>query len=195
MQLRSDRIAVRARGFSIVEVMVALLVISTGLLGIAKLQALALSNTSGARLRALAAIEAASLAASMQADRNYWGTITTPTTATVKDGTVSAASDAILKTSVECTLGAAGTKAPCTAQQMAAYDLQQWATALENVLGSGGKSPNNAAITCALPTATDPVSCTITINWTESQVAANAVEAGGDASALTNPTYTLYVDP
>lgn len=195
MQLRSERIPSRARGFSIVEVMVALLVISTGLLGIAKLQALALSNTSGARLRALASIEAASLAATMQADRNYWGTITTKTTATVQNGSVTAASDAVLNTSVECTLGAAGSVAPCTAQQMAAYDLQQWATALQNVLGAGGQSPNNAAISCTVPTATDPVSCMITINWTESQVAANAVEAGGDASALTNPSYTLYVDP
>ena len=47
------------RGFSLVEVMVAVVVICTGLLGIAKLQALSLSNTSTARLRSLAAMEAA----------------------------------------------------------------------------------------------------------------------------------------
>ena len=44
------------RGFSLIEVMVAIVVISAGLLGIAKLQALALSNTSTARLRSLAAL-------------------------------------------------------------------------------------------------------------------------------------------
>jgi len=43
-------------GFSLVEVMVAIVVICVGLLGVAKLQALALSNTTTARLRSLAAL-------------------------------------------------------------------------------------------------------------------------------------------
>src|SRR5215471_12867444 len=112
MTPRANRITTgRHRGFSLVEVMVALLVISIGLLGIAKMQALALSNTSGARVRALASLEAASLAATMQADRNYWGTVTANTTATIKNGTVTAASDATLSTTVVCTFGAAGSVA------------------------------------------------------------------------------------
>ena len=192
MQLRSPRTVWRARGFSLVEVMVALLVISIGLLGIAKMQALALSNTSGARLRALAALEAAGLAATMQADRNYWSAITATTTATVTTGAVTAASDATLKTTVVCMKGAASSAAPCNVSQMAGYDLQQWATDLQGVLGNGA---NAASVTCNTATATDPVSCMITINWTESQVNTNSVEAGGNNAALTNPSYTLFVDP
>jgi len=65
----------RARGFTLVEVMVAVIVICIGLLGIAKMQALALSNMTASRLRSLAAIEAASLAASMHSNRNYWAII------------------------------------------------------------------------------------------------------------------------
>ena len=60
------------------------------------------------------------------------------------------------------------------------------------VLGNGASS---ASVTCNIATATDPVSCLISINWTESQVNTNAVEAGGNNAALTNPSYTLFVDP
>src|SRR2546430_13031518 len=61
-----------SRGFSLVEVMVAVIVICVGMLGIAKLEALSVSNTTTARLRSLAAIEAASLAAAKHTNRQYW---------------------------------------------------------------------------------------------------------------------------
>ena len=193
MQVRSPQIIGRVHGFSLVEVMVALLVISIGLLGIAKMQALALSNTSGARLRSLAAIEAQSLAATLQADRNYWGTIPTKTTASISGGTVSAASDNILSAPQNCLKPATGAGTPCTAQKMAGYDLQQWATDFNNVIGA--KANGLAAISCTIATAKDPVSCMITINWTEAAVNGNAAEATGSNAALINPTLTLYVDP
>jgi type IV pilus assembly protein PilV len=188
MQLRYPPILGRTRGFSLVEVMVALLVISIGLLGIAKMQALALSNTSDARIRALAALEAASLAATLQADRNYWGAVATKTTATITNGAVTAASDATLSTAVVCTLGAAGSVAPCNVKQMAAYDLQQWAAAMQQVMGLNGNGADIASLVCNIASGTDPVSCMITINWTESQV-------GATNAALINPSYTLYIDP
>src|SRR5262249_61998101 len=66
------RIRTRAGGFSLVEVMVAVVIICVGLLGIAKMQALALSSTTTSRLRALAAIQAAGLASAMHSNREYW---------------------------------------------------------------------------------------------------------------------------
>ena len=62
------------RGFTLVEVLVALIIIGVGMLGIAKIQALAYASTGTAALRALAALEASSLAASMRANRGYWST-------------------------------------------------------------------------------------------------------------------------
>src|ERR1700678_4179404 len=81
MQLNSTRNPVlyagrrsrRSEGFSLVEVMVALVVCCVGLLGLAKMEALSISSTGIAGARSLAAIEASSLAAAMHADRGYWG--------------------------------------------------------------------------------------------------------------------------
>jgi type IV pilus assembly protein PilV len=62
----------RARGFTLLEVMVALVITSIGLLGIAKIQALAYASTGTASMRSLVALQAAGLAAAMHADRGYW---------------------------------------------------------------------------------------------------------------------------
>src|SRR5215471_3607666 len=70
--MRTLRARARADGFSLVEVMVAVVIICVGLLGIAKMQALALSSTTTSRLRALAAIQAAGLASAMHSNREYW---------------------------------------------------------------------------------------------------------------------------
>src|ERR1700733_15964795 len=96
MPMKPLRVPVTTRGFSLIEVMVAILIISIGLLGVAKMQALSLSNTGNSRLRALAAVEAGSIASMMQADRGYWTTVPTvgaDLTATITGATVSAASD------------------------------------------------------------------------------------------------------
>src|SRR5215469_8219294 len=62
------------RGFTLVEVMVALIIISVGLLGIVGMEGLALSSTANARMRSLAALEAAGLAATMHTNRDFWST-------------------------------------------------------------------------------------------------------------------------
>jgi type IV pilus assembly protein PilV len=188
----------RRAGFSLIEVLVALVVISVGLLGIAKMQALALSNTTSARLRSLAAIQAASLASSMHADRAYWVAVAPPMTATAtagvatsSDGTLQgelAAAGAIALPANYCAQGAAGSAAPCQPVQMAAADLQSWAVALNALI------PNSqATITCDA----NPLICKISLAWTESLVAAtnsNPLPAGTQA-AIQNSNYVLYVQP
>src|ERR1700727_3977341 len=61
----------RARGFSLMEVIVALVVSPVGLLGLAKMEALAMSSTGVASSRSLAAIEASSLAAATHPTPGY----------------------------------------------------------------------------------------------------------------------------
>lgn len=176
-----------SRGFSLVEVLVALVVCSVGLLGLAKMESLSLSSTGIASARSLASIQASSLAATMHANRAYWAANLAPavTTVTVVGGVVTI-SDAGLSSAASCTTPGAGA---CTADLMAAYDLQQWASALGTLLPA-----SLSTITCStIGASIAPVTCTIQIQWAENAVALNAQQT--NINALQAPTYTLYVEP
>ncbi|HSY07182.1 MAG TPA: type IV pilus modification protein PilV [Steroidobacteraceae bacterium] len=200
--MRSRPTSAGARGFSLIEVLVALIVVSVGLLGIAKMQAIAYSSTGVASKRSLAAIEAASLASSMHANRAYWSVSgIAPASTTVTGNAVTASTDPALLAAVDCTSGGA---VPCTASALAAYDLgfgpTSWAAALQSLLGTS----DQAVIACVNPAPPQtPVTCTVTITWSENQVAlnsqeaaaANAAAAANTPAALQLPSYTLYIEP
>jgi type IV pilus assembly protein PilV len=179
MQLTASApFAHRSRGFSLIEVMVALIVCAVGLLGLAKMESLALSSTSVASSRSLAAIEASSLAAAMHANPGYWAGGFAPATTLVS---ASAANN--FSSAAACLTAGSGS---CIPSAMAFYDLQQWAIAVGAVLPG-----YLATITCS--TTGFPVTCTIQIQWQENAVAGNAQQTNIGALAL--PTYVLYVQP
>jgi type IV pilus assembly protein PilV len=178
----------RSRGFTLLEIMVALVVISVGLLGIAKLQALAYASTGSAALRSLVALQAAGLAASMHANRSYWAAGAAPVPFTIT-GTV--ISDATLNSTATlatyCAAGGGG--APCTSDVMAAFDLHTYATALNAMLGN-----SNPVTTVNCPAAI-PVNCTIQVTWNEKAVSVNTQGVANTSQSTFAPTYTLYVEP
>ena len=179
----------RIKGFSLVEVLVTLIVVSVGLLGLAKMESLALVSTNVAGTRSIAAIQASSLAAAMHANRGFWGKGTAPGSATVT--ATSAGVVTILPVStglgVAATCTTSGATA-CDVAHMAAYDVQQWAIAVAKLLPS-----YLATIQCN--TANAPVNCTISITWVENAVAATSQQTATGLSALQKPVYTLYVEP
>jgi type IV pilus assembly protein PilV len=203
-----------APGFSLVEVMVAVVVICVGLLGIAKMQAMALSNTNMSRQRSLAAIEAASFAASMHANRLYWGTLANAVTVTLSAaGGAQVVGDAALQAQTtndlipanlnDC-VGVANGPPKCPLPvNLAAFDLARW---WANSVSLQLPNPT-ATVTCPQvpPGNAAPVACTIQISWTEKAVAINTAEAtqaaneqAGGPNAIArseNPTFTLYVEP
>ena len=210
-------------GFSLVEVMVAVVVICIGLLGIAKMQALSLSNTNMSRQRSMAAIQAASIASSMHSNRQYWASFTgaefkivinNPTQASSPTVVVTGDPSALLQgdvvNDIPPTAGTeikncistdpAGALPVCTAEQLAAFDIARWWV---NAVFAQLPNPT-ATIDCPGGlTGTAPVSCTVQISWVEKAVAINAQEAqqqqtGTTATAAStneNPTFTLYVEP
>lgn len=202
--MKSLRRMRQQRGFTLIEVMVAVIVMCAGLLGVAKMQALALASTNVANVRSVVAIEAASLAATMHENRAYWavleptantnGTITITSTGPTATPNITAA-DTAFATTQDCTSGG-GTKTSAslpwcnTSAKVAAYDLQQWANAVNKVM------PNyTATIVCNNST---PVSCTVQVTWTERAVALNKQEVsatGSSSSYLQAPTFTLFVEP
>jgi len=110
----------RDRGFTLIEVMVALLVLSIGLLGLAGLQVAALQNNQSAFMRSQATALAYDLADRMRS--NVVGTIS---------GNYDPANAAVVPT--------CRTTAGCTSQEMAANDLAEWnATIAANLpMGEG----------------------------------------------------------
>jgi type IV pilus assembly protein PilV len=211
----------RAGGFSLVEVMVAVIVICVGLLGIAKMQALALSNTTTSRLRALAAIQAAGLAAAMHSNREYWAGATPPVTTTFNanatgqfvstDTALQKSANTALSTglntpdTIQTCVGTANATAVCGAGTaagvvgLAAFDLARWAASLNALL------PNpQSTISCVFVAGGPaPPSCTIVISWSERAVAINQQQvqqevlarAANSLPAIENPSYLLYVEP
>jgi type IV pilus assembly protein PilV len=199
------------RGFSLVEVMVAVVVICVGLLGIAKMQALALSNTTTSRLRALAAIEAAGLASAMHSNREYWASAAPPATTDFSITTAGqvTSTDAALQTdtnnvlpvglntpdTIQSCVGTAADVAMCgggNVVNLAAFDLARWAASLNALL------PNpQSRITCQAPAGgTAPPSCTIMIQWSEKAVGMTQQEAQDVAQGQFElPSYILYVEP
>jgi type IV pilus assembly protein PilV len=167
---------VAAAGFSLVEVLVALIIIGVGMLGIAKLQALAYASTGTSALRSLAALEASSLASAMHTNRNYWSVVSPNFQFTFAGNAITATTDN--------TLTGAVCSSACAAGPLAAYDVAQWLLAVNLLL------PNvTGSVSC--PTTT-PVTCGIQLSWNESNSAVTA-QAAGNVMAL--PTYTLYVVP
>jgi hypothetical protein len=76
---------------------------------------------------------------------------------------------------------------------MANYDLNLWATSLNQVLPA-----YSAWITCGTTPNLPTVSCTIQIVWAENEVAMTTQQNNGTQNNLANltlPTYTLYVQP
>ena len=198
-----SRSAARSAGFTLVEVMVAVVVICVGLLGVAKMEALAMSNMSTSRLRSLAAIEAASLAASMHSNRNYWAE-TPPTTVTINptaapiiqstDGVMASQATGDMAAPLVC-VGTNNGASMCQPMNLAASDLARWTTIVKGLL------PNPVAtISCPPVVATAPTACTIQITWSETAVSVNSQEVTDQVANAANstfelPSYLLYVEP
>jgi len=175
----------RQHGFSLIEVLVALVIIGVGMLGIAKIQALSYASTGTAAQRSIAAILASSISSAMRANRAYWSVqaATAQQTITITNGSFTPApTDAVLSSTPTCV------SSSCTPQLLAAYDLHQWATALTGAL------PNSTGtINCYPPAATNyPVGCTILLTWSERSIGLNTQSQG---TTMVGPDYTLYVEP
>jgi type IV pilus assembly protein PilV len=187
--------SVHARGFTLIEVLVALIVTCIGLLGIAKIQALVYANTGSASTRSLVALQASGLAAAMHANRVYWSAGAAPSPITITNTTITESTNTLNGTATavtDCNLTGSTVALPCTPAVLAAHDLHTWANGLSGLLP--GVTPTTT-ITCPVNI---PLTCTIQITWNEKTVSLNAQSNAGTtqgAAGTFAPTYTLFVEP
>ncbi|HEX5339302.1 MAG TPA: type IV pilus modification protein PilV [Gammaproteobacteria bacterium] len=172
MNINHETIAKRrSSGFTLIEVLVALVILSVGLLGIAGMITTALRTNDGAYLRTEANIMAYNILDRMRTNRDS-------ATQGVYDSSMGTASD-ITPTPTSCL----GSTANCTAAKMAAWDVYEWKQELAANLPSG-----EGSIVTSLD-ANGVVNATITVQWD----AARAVEATKNTSTAASNTTSFTV--
>jgi type IV pilus assembly protein PilV len=190
-------------GFTLVELLVTMLIVTVGLLGLAKLQATAVSNTAVSRTRALMTYQAESLAGMIRANRAFWvtsGSATTwPAFNVTSSGTVT--NTGMTTVTLGSCVNTTGASA-CTPQQLAYDDMYAWAYAFNDPTNTTAAFPGaSASITCVPVTGStcgaNPVSphgYDITLTWNQKIVAMNRSTV--NSSSMTTPvTMVMHVQP
>lgn len=132
-------------GAGLIEVMIAVLVLSVGFLGVAALQALSLSTNNSAMARSMATIDSYAILDAMRADRTNALTNGAYTTTVTADN------------------------CPATGSTLAAYQVNAWCGRLAADLGS--VSTTKGTVTCNAATG----ACTVTIAFDDSRASNTGV--------------------
>ena len=148
----------KQNGFTLLEVLIALLVLSIGLLGLAALQTVGLRSSTMANQRTLAAQRAYDMSELMRAnpvgvDAQLY---------------VQAASNTVPTSFTNCATSA------CTTTQLAAYDLGIWLGDVVSLTGGHGRVTRDASTT--------PVTHTITVFWDENRSGATGTDCDPDVA-------------
>lgn len=163
----------KQHGFSMIEVMVALVVLVFGVLGMAGLQMQAINATEQGRYNGRAAMQATSIAAAIKANPAYWGT--PPSSVTVQGTTLTGGPTVFNGSCVSGTI--------CTGEQMAYYDLTTWGSDIAASLPVGTLN-----IACNLTVS--PAVCAVTISWMEKNVAGRNQATAGTGPLATGTVST-----
>lgn len=187
----------RAGGFTLIEVLIAIVIFSIGLLGIAGLQIAGMRFTHGSQLRSVAVLQAESMADLMRANefgvRNNCYNVPNPdATCTITAGSMPTSFP------LDCATNT------CTAQQRAHYDLVIWnqTTAGQPQQSNAEVLPNGTGMVCIDSTPDDGTSAgwacdgngtvyAIKLQWQERAVGAD--DAGG--SDVQNQVFVMSVVP
>ncbi len=188
-------------GFTLVELLVTMLIVTVGLLGLAKLQATAVSNTSVSRTRALMTYQAESLAGMIRANKGFWATTgALPTWPGFSVSSAGVASDTglmVAPTVTNCvnTTGASA----CTPQQLAYNDMYTWGAQFNDGTASSAFPNASATIVCKPATGTTcaasptvPHGYDITLSWKQKIVGVNRSTVNSTPSDL---TMVMHVQP
>ena len=147
MQNFISRPGTRDSGFTLLEVLIALLVLSIGLLGLAALQTVGLRSNQMATMRTTAVQAAYDITDRMRAN---------------PDGLTEASQFYVIGTGDNAPLLLDCDANACTSEQHAQFDLFQWRARIQNALPDGLSS-----ITQTVDAGTGLVTHTITVFWNE----------------------------
>jgi len=141
----------RAHGITLIEALIALFIMSIGLLGVAGLQATSIAAGHASGQRSLAVLLNAEIAERMRANRTAIAAYHTANSVPIGNG---------------CADTAKTTAVVCTNVQMAQEDLFEWRNAL-GVAFAGMKPAGTPVGVITVNSATVPATVTINVNWVE----------------------------
>jgi type IV pilus assembly protein PilV len=200
MLLNANKLPRHEGGFTLVELMITVLIVTIGLLGLAKLQATAVANSSISRTRALMTYQAESLAGMIRANKSFWltsgSTATYPAFAVAKDGTITNTGMTAATPSSSCVDAAAN----CSAANLAYDDMYTWAKAFNDGTAASAFMGAQASIVCVPASgvgacAANPVTphgYDITLTWDQKQIAVNRSTAGSTTLPV---SMVMHVQP
>jgi type IV pilus assembly protein PilV len=168
MSLKQKHPAVRSQGFTLVEVLVALMVLSIGLLGVGKLVLFSSRSNDSAYMRSQATAYGYALLDHMRANKLA--------SATYNQG------GALLNPASLSNPGNCNVSSPCANALLAQYDLYNWG---QDLLRALGPTANGSIL---ITTSTDPVTlapylaATVTVQWDDTVARQSFGAAAGLAS-------------
>ncbi|MCH9697247.1 MAG: type IV pilus modification protein PilV [Gammaproteobacteria bacterium] len=180
---------VNQNGSTLIEILVALLIVTVSLIGHAGMQSMAIDSTHTANIHGISAYQAGSLASRMRANSNYWRTIEEDKAFNINisnnNGTSKLSNDgdsfydSLLTYATDCATTS------CSPEQLAAFDIKAWGQTQID------KFPNGQARITRL--AGPRAVFHITLMWREKQMSS----LGKTQSAATNldKTYQIRVEP
>ncbi|MCD2511425.1 type IV pilus modification protein PilV [Comamonas endophytica] len=177
------RVGSRQAGFSLIEVMVSLVVVSLGMLGLAGLLINGVAATKTSQLRNAASLQVTSLADAMSANRRFWGDTELGEISFTAQGTVIESQQNIdLGVSADCL------NAACSAHHLAAYDVRTWLAALDNQLPDA-----RSQVHCSVNF--DAKNCHATVKWNEKYYSGSQSDAADSAATGGERQYSQFITP
>ena len=163
-------------GYTLIEILIAVVIISIGLLGMAGIQLKGMRGTQNSFLQTEAATLANNIAERMHANPN--GSLYAGINSTSYD------CDTPPTTPKKCDRQSDGTVDSCSAADMATFDIDTWLCGTPGVKNS---LPNgSASVTCIDNNTTDSIACSpgstmhISLNWTATNPSADTKQSTND---------------
>lgn len=169
-------------GFSLIEILVSILIISLGILGTSSLLIKGMNNAKTASLRSSAAAQASSLAAAMYANRSFWAVRTSDINFTSSGAEISNKSTNIDTTRPSCNA--------CSPAQIAGLDVSTWVASLDTALPDA-----KSDVSCPKVDGNAAHNCTIKISWSERFIEQGKTAVAASAATSGERHYFLYVEP
>lgn len=161
----------RCSGFTLLEILIAVVILSVGLLALASLQTRGLATGHNAYLRSQAVLLTRDMAERIRANSNY-------AFQAINNGYIINFGGAT--TPQDCVTN------PCTPAQIASYDLNQWVNTLTQALPQGSGQ--------VVRDTTNPLQYNISVQWNTNQRNTPGDQNPGNNPALQSlKTYTLEV--